>query len=191
MRQGLKIINEIVEDLDNDIVDLVELFGTKPFIQYIEGELVIDPRYKKIIDIIAVNNFARDYEVYNEKFVNLTTTDFRIYERYVHLVSFQGDAPIILRAELLLFILKAYCITGNVNPLEVLKEFKTKKMYRTRKTLKSIFEFYIGKRKEKEIVSVEAFDSVLLAVLTGKTVMDMSEVIYNKYKDDLEVNVNV
>lgn len=184
MKQGLKMINEIIEVLGDDINDLVNGLGVRTHVNIMEGELVIEPKFKQLVSIIAANNFTRELDVYTKEAIILMTKDFRIYQRYISIATTEGNAPILLRADLFLFLLKAYCYTDNLVPLEVLKEYENKKFYTTKKNIKSIFEFYIGKRREKEIVRMNKMDTILLSILTGKTENIICKQIYEMYLED-------
>lgn len=187
MDKGLKILKQIYDEMGTQIDSLVRDYPSKQFINEYEGQVIVDHRFRQLIEIISDNSYVEYREAIKPSEVRLIN---RRVDATLSLIKYAldlGNTPCVMRADLLIFILRGYSISRERRASELLNRIINKKrLYIIEKSIVNKIKFKFKHDKNNIKVVVDEMDLVLLAIVTGKTKDYMLNMIDESYNKDVK-----
>lgn len=193
MERGLKILKSIYSEMGSEIDSLVRDYPRKTFISEYEGQFIVDPRFKQLVEIISSNYFIPYKDTLIVSNVRLISRSLETNLGFIDCALRFGNIPYVLRADLLLFALRRFSQNSNKPASELLRSvISKKKFYEVEKSWVRRIKYYLNQTSNRDKVTVGSMDVILLSIVTGKTRNDIVSTINKTYKEDLntgEMNV--
>lgn len=188
MDRGIKIIKEIYDTMGFEIDDMVKNYRELSYVNEYEGQVIIDPRFKKLVEIISTNYMVPYRDAIKVSDVKLVGKNPEINMTLTNVALEYGRPPYIVRADLLLFNLRCYSIANGLKPSDILRNIYYKdKYYKVEKSLIKKLKYHLKKSEFEDNVIVQISDLLFISLVTGKPKSDIIDMIYAKYKLDKHI----
>lgn len=188
MDRGIKIIKEIYDTMGFEIDDMVKNYRETSYVNEYEGQVIIDPRFKKLVEILSTNYMVPYKEAIKVSDVRLVGKNPEVNMTLTNVALEYGKPPYVVRADLLLFNLRCYSNVNGLKPSEILKNVVSKdKYYKVGKSLIKKLKYYFKRAEFEDNVMVQMSDLLFLSLVTGKPKSTIIDMIYAKYKLDKHI----
>lgn len=188
MDRGIKIIKEIYDTMAFEIDDMVKDYRESSYVNEYEGQVIIDPRFKKLVEILSTNYMVPYREAIKPSDVRLVGKNPEVNMILTNVTLEYGKAPYVVRADLLLFNLRCYSNANGIKPSDILKNIISKdKYYKVEKSLIKKLKYHFKRAEFEDNVMVQMSDLIFISLVTGKSKSDIIDIVYAKYKLDKHI----
>ena len=185
MKRALSIIETIVNEYPDEISRIIRDYETKTFVDFIDGEIVVDKDFMKIFSVISYTHFDNpsNYLINKDDCVDIVKPAIEFLpisiSNYIADIE-NGDSNMLRKTCTFIFALRQFCQFEHRKPVEVLNYVHDNPAEKER-NIKTRLKAFFKLQKHDYDLKTSNFNVGIISVLSNKRIQDILTDIYNHY----------